>query len=98
MHVQYTPFLSLQLPEEDNRNGIIVSYIIEYQLTPGSPDQAENFITETLIAPNLSDDNVTYSLANLEGDRSYDVRVTATTAVGNGPPTDVLTVITLQGD
>lgn len=81
------------MPREEERNGVIIGYNIEYRLTP-SPSAAEEPTfdlishTPTTQFPSMI---IPFTLSNLEGGASYDVRVSARTAVGPGPPTPILT-------
>lgn len=86
----------MQLPDEDERNGVIITYTIEYRQTPPAGNPETPYQMEG-VAPEVDNDTTTYSLLNLNGGRSYDVRVIASTAVGAGPPTAIVTVVTLRG-
>lgn len=83
-----------QLPGEDERNGVIIGYSIEYRLISGG------LISATLmenVTVSTAEERVTYILRGLEGDGTYEVQVGALTAIGTGPLTDSVTVVIFQG-
>lgn len=51
------------------------------------------------VTPNPGGENETtnHTLLSLNGGTSYDVRVVAFTAIGPGPPSDIVTVTTIRG-
>lgn len=76
-------FCSWDLPAEDDRNGVIVSY----NLVCMTDD-----ITVIDITLNPTVFNITVNLYELS--TTYLCTVAASTAVGMGPPTDAITIIT----
>ncbi len=82
------------------RNGVITSFVVEYRLTPDPSNPNEPYLSETFTPQdqNQSDSSsFTYALRGLQGGRSYDVRVSAMTAVGVGPPSDNVQVVAAPG-
>ena len=83
-----------QLPHEDERNGVITGYEVEYRITQDDPDEPYLIVS---VSPDNSSDTTTLVLEELGGGRSYDIRVTAFTEVGPGPPSEIVTAVTLRG-
>ena len=85
----------LQLPAEDERNGVINGYTIEYRLISGG--RAGDPVMVNLSVPSGGNAGVIYALMDLNGGGTYEVQVGAFTAAGVGPLTDSVTVVTFQG-
>ena len=87
-------YYSFQIPAEDERNGVIIGYEIEYRLA--SNDAIAPF-TSFIVNFTSTIGTFTYRLRGLAEQQSYDVQIRALTAVGSGPPTSSQTVVTLTG-
>ena len=91
------PYL-LQLPEEDERNGVIVGYTVEYRLI--LPSLERQVFTQNISLGNDTSPQqttVTHLLSNLQRESTYEVHVAALTGVGVGPYTGLITVVTVPG-
>ena len=81
--------MTWQLPLEEDRNGIIVSYDIQYI---GLDDNGLPIPNMTLVIPGFTD-GTQIILANLLEFTNYSISVLARTAVGPGPFSDEMIVI-----
>ena len=84
-----------QLPLENERNGVIVSYRIFYRVTPQNATLDLPF-TNTTYLRNETEVNHFLSVSDLQENVMYQVKLLASTAVGDGPESILYPVTTLR--
>ena len=81
-----------QLPLESERNGIIISYTIFYRETPANASLDPPFMNITYLRG--QEEQHSLIIENLKAMISYDIKILASTAAGDGPESPVFTATT----
>lgn len=83
-----------------DKNGIILNYTIYYRETPDNSSVTPNYTSVTYVVPSShseEDEPFIFTLRDLKGGKSYDIKMQAFTSVGGGPNSSVVREETLRG-
>ncbi len=89
-------YSSTQLPLESERNGVIISYRIFYRRVPQNISADPPFSNATYLRNDTADVLHSLTVEGLEELMVYQVKLYASTSVGDGPESELMNVTTAR--